>query len=155
MGYLQALADLYRDGILPRGVRVRPDLLEMILKERQSMIEDGFRLWIEPQGAPIETIQPLENGKRLITYKLTTVYAFEKDGKFYPDPSSVPFEEKRQAIDRGEIFFLVDAASMIIGFGDSMTGNSYGEQVKRKISLMPLILMAIILLASFLLRVLH
>ncbi len=78
MNYLQALADVYREGGLPRGVTFRPDLLQQMLQDRQSMIKDGFRLWIEPQSPPVETVQELEGGKRCIRYSATVLYAFEK-----------------------------------------------------------------------------
>lgn len=157
MNYLQALADLYRDGILSRGVALRPDLLEMVLKDRQSMAQTGHRLWIEEQGVPVETVRSLENGNRLIKYTATVVYAFEKEGMFYPDPSAKPFDDKKDAIDGGEFSFLVDAAGTVIGFADNLTGNAYGALASSSAYSKPWVwvLMGIVIFVALLLRALR
>lgn len=129
MNYLLAIASVYRDGVVPSGIQLSPIIRDALVSDRASMADDDVRLWIEPVGQLGESVMELSNGRRVYKYAGSFIYAFEKNGFFYPDPSSTPFPTKEDAVTDGEFQFLVDASQTVVGFYDDITGNTQGERI--------------------------
>jgi hypothetical protein len=127
MNYMQAISDFFKTGEFTSGVTFEESMKQILEKERQDLESEGLIMFMEPQGDVVETVEDLQENRRMVKYIGSFVQGYTKDGVLQLTKSGSPCEDYTKAIKPGKMFFVVDATGVVLSWYNPINGKIIGK----------------------------